>query len=102
MCTAVELVAAAVGTACSLAHYGVTDDEGGALFLCLCLGEGSADSVAVVTVDGDDLPAPSLVLLCCVLEHNLIAACRELDLVSIVEHDQVVELEVTCQAACTL
>ena len=102
VCSAASLVAAAIGAACTETHDGLTDDECGALLLGFRFGEGCAYLVGVVTVDGDDLPVPSLVLLGYVLACHLVAVGRELHVVRVVEHDEVVESEVTGDTACTL
>ena len=102
MCSAVVLVAATIGLEGSLTHYGLTDDEGGALGLCLSLDDGCTDLVGVVTVDRDNLPVPCLVLLGYVFACYLVTCGRELDVVAVVEHDEVVQTEGTGDAACAL
>ena len=102
MCSAASLVTATIGAACTETHDGLTDDECGALLLGLGLGECCAYLFGVVTVDGDDFPVPSLVFLGYVFACYLVAVGRELHVVAVVEHDEVVQTEVTSDAACTL
>jgi len=97
-----SLVACAVCAESTLTHYGLTDDEGRAILLLLGSIESLTDLSHVVTVDLDDIPAPSLVLHLCILVHYDATLCRELDVVGIVEHDEVVQTEVAGDTTYTL
>ena len=99
---AVALIRRVVGLAGSLAHHTVTDDERRALFLCLSLLDGLTNLVDVVAVNLLHKPSPCLVFLGGVLRGHHLGLCGELDVVGIVEHDEVVETEVTGDTACTL
>ena len=48
------------------------------------------------------MPSPGLVFEGCILVHDGIALCRELDVVGVVEHHEVAEPEGTCHTACAL
>ena len=97
-----SLVACAVCAESTLTHYGLTDDEGRAILLLLGSIESLTNLSHVVTIDLDDIPAPSLVLHLCILVHYNATLCRELDVVRIVEHDKVVQTEVTSDTTNTL
>ena len=97
-----SLVACAVCAEGTLTHYCLTDDEGRAVLLLLSSIECLTNLSYVVTVDLDDIPAPSLVLHLCILIHYNATFCRELDVVRIVEHDEVVQTEVTGDTTNTL
>ena len=97
-----SLVACAVCAEGTLTHYGLTDDEGRAILLLLGSIESLTNLSHVVTVDLDDIPAPSLVLHLCILVHYNATLCRELDVVGIVEHDKVVQTEVAGDTTNTL
>ena len=97
-----SLVACAVCAESTLTHYGLSDDEGRAVLLLLGSIERLTNLSYVVTVDLDDVPAPSLVLHLCILVHYNATLCRELDVVRIVEHDEVVQTEVTGDTTNTL
>ena len=100
-CAAV-LVAAAVGLACALAHHGMANDEGGGVLYGLRLLKGAADLLNIIAVNLEYLPAPGLVFLCYILAGYILHLGRELDVVAVVEHNQVVQLQVASQTACAL
>ena len=64
--------------------------------------DGLADLIHIVTVDLLHEPAPSLIFLGSILTGHHLCLSRELDIVGIVEHDEVVETEVTGSTASTL
>ena len=97
-----SLVARAIFLQGTLTHDSLTDDEGRALLLLLSSVESLTNLSHIVTIDLDDIPTPSLVLHLCVLVHHNATLCRELDVVGIVEHDEVVQTEVTCDTTNTL
>ena len=99
---AVALVAAAISLAGTLSHNAVADDERRALLLCLCVADGLTNLIDVVTVNLLDVPAPRLILLGRVLAGHNVSTGRELDVVGVVEHDEVVESQVTGNASGTL
>ena len=102
MGSAVALVRAVVGLAGTLTHHTVTDNQAWTILLGLSLLDGLTDLVDIVTVDLLDIPAPCLVLLGGVLASNHLCAGRELNIIGVVEHDQVVETEVTGDTASAL
>ena len=100
--SAVALVGRTVGLLGTLTHHTVTDDQARTLLLCLGLLDGLADLVDVVTVNLLNEPAPGFILLGSVLAGHHLCTCRELDIIGVIEHDQVVETQVTGDTACTL
>ena len=80
----------------------MTDDQRRTSGLLLSVLDGLANLVDVVTVNLLNVPAPSLVLLGGILAGHHLSLRRELDVVSIVEHNQVVQTEVTGNTASTL
>ena len=90
---AVGLIRRTVGLESTLTHDTLTDDEGGLAFYLLCLVESLANLIDVVTVDLEYLPTKSTILGGCVLVHNFLGLGRELDVVAVVEHDEVVKTE---------
>ena len=102
VCGAVVFVAAAVGLAGTLTHDGLADDEGGLALHLADLIEGAAYLVGVVTVDDYNFPAPGFVFLGDIFAGYGACGSGELYVVGVVEHDEVVEPEVTCQTAGTL
>ena len=99
---AVGLVRRTVGLQGTLTHYTLTDDEGRLALYLLCLVESLANLVNVVAVDFEYLPAKSTILCSCVLVHDILGLSRELDIVAVVEHDEVVQAEHRGDAGCTL
>ena len=102
MSSAVALIAAAVGLAGTLTHDAVANDEAGALLLGLSLLDGFAYLLHVVAVNLLYIPSPCLVLLGGVLGGHDLGAGRELYVVGIVEHDEVVQTQIACNTAGTL
>ena len=98
----VALVTAVVCLASTLTHYTVSDNQTWTLFLSLSLLEGLTNLVNIVTVNLLYIPAPSLILLGSILSGHYLSLCRELNVVGIVEHDEVVETKVTGNTTCTL
>ena len=80
----------------------MADDQRGALFLGLCLLDGLTNLVNVVTVNLLHVPSPGLVLLGGVLRGHHLGLRRELDVVGVVEHDEVVQSQVAGNTACAL
>ena len=99
---AVGLVRRTVSLQGTLAHDALTDDEGWLAFYLLCLVESLADLVDIVAVDFEYLPAKSTILGCCVLVHDVLGLGRELDVVAVVEHDEVVQTEHRSYTCSTL
>ena len=64
--------------------------------------EGFANLVDIITIYLYYVPSPRLILGGGVLAHDHSALCRELDVVGVVEHDEVVEAEVAGDASDTL
>ena len=96
------LEARTVGSHSAAAHDGAADDEGRLPDGSLGLGEGCADRVAVAAVDREDLPAPGAVLGRYILAIDFVYLGRELDVIGIVVHDEVVQPEVSRDAASAL
>ncbi len=92
----------AFGGHAALAHGGMTDDEGRLAFVGFGFDDGFTNSVGVVARYLLNEPAPCLVFGGYIFGGHFAATRGELDLVGVVEHNQVVESEVSCQTACTL
>ena len=93
MSLAVGLVRRTVGLEGSLTHDTLTDDEGRFAFHLLSLVESLANLIDIITIDLEYLPTKCTILGGCVLVHNLLGLGRELDVVAVVEHDEVVKTE---------
>ena len=98
----VVLVAGPVGLERAFGHDRMANDEDRALLLLLGHGKGLANLVGIIAVDLDDAPSPSLILHSHVLGIDDVALGRELDLVGVVEHDEVVQAQRTGNAAHAL
>ena len=79
----------------TLAHDRLADNQGGAVFLLL----GSSQSLPDLL---HDVPSPRLVFHLSILVHDNATLSRELDIVGIIEHDQVVQSEVACDTTNAL
>ena len=102
MSGAVAFVRTVVCLAGTLTHHAVSNDKRRAVLLLLGILDGFANLVNVVSVNFLYIPAPSLILLGCILCGDNLGLGRELDVVGIVEHNQVIESQVTGNTACTL
>ena len=83
-------VVAVVGSAGTLAHHCMADDQRGAFALCFGLFQGLTNGVGVVAVNLYHTPAPSLVLTGGVLSRYLLGLGGELNIVGIIEHNQII------------
>ncbi len=99
---ALALKVLAFGCHAALTHDSVTDDERRTLLLGFGFLQGFADGVGIIADDLLHKPAPSLVLGSHVLGGHFAAHGRELHLVGVVEHDQIIQAERACHTACTL
>ena len=97
-----SLIACTIGTQGSLAHHGFTNDKGRTLLLLLSCCEGFTNLSYVVAINLDDIPSPCLIFHLGVFGHHNATLCRELDIVGVVEHDEVVQTQVACNTAYTL
>ena len=96
------LVTAVIGSAGTLAHHRMADDQRGAFALCFGLFQGLTNGVGVVTVNLYHTPAPSFVLTGSVLGRYLLGLGGELNIVRVEEHDQIVQTQRTSHAASAL
>ena len=99
---ALALEAAAVGLYRAFAHDGLADDQAGLFRLGDGLGQGGANLVRVVAVDGGHAPAPGVIFLGRILMRDGAGVRRELDVVGVVEHHQIAQAEEPGDAACPL
>ena len=102
MSSTVSFVAAAICLACTLTHYGMTDNQGRTFVFCFRFVQSATDSVGIITVDLDHLPAPSFVFLGSIFDGYVFGFSRKLDVIGIIEHDEVIQSQCTCDTACTL
>ena len=102
MSLAVSLVRSTVSLEGTLTHDTLTDDESWLALNSLSLLDSSTNLSSVVTVDLDNLPVLSAILSSSILVHNLLSLCRELDVIAVIEHDEVVKTEVTSDTSSTL
>ena len=91
----VALIRATVSLTGTLTHHTVTDNQTRTLLLCLCLSNGLTDLNDIVTVDLLYIPSPCLVFLGGVLTGHHLRTGRELDVIGVIEHDEVVKTQVT-------
>ena len=83
-------------------HDSLTDDEGWLAYRCLGFAKRLADRIGTATIDFEDVPAPSLILRSYIFTVYLLDGSRELDVVGVVVHDEVVEPKVSCDTTSTL
>ena len=99
---ALALEVLAVSSHATLAHNGLADDERGALLLGVRRVDCCADCSRVSAVDHHHLPVPCAVLCGSILKRHLVAVGRELHVVAVVEHDEVVQSQEAGNASCAL
>ncbi len=102
MSLAVALVGRTVCLESTLTHDGLADDEGRLTLNRFCSVDSLADSSHIVSVDFEYFPTECTILGSSVLVHHDSSFCRELDVVGVVEHDDVVESEVCSYTTCAL
>ena len=83
-------------------HRGVANDERGTSFLLFSLTQRLADEVRMVAGYLLYIPAPGFVFSGNIFRGHLFTTCRELDIVAVVEHDEVVQSQVSGQTSCAL
>ena len=83
-------------------HDSLTDDEGWLTYRCFGFTKRLANSIRTATIDFEDVPAPSRILRSYIFTVYLLDGSRELDVVGVVVHDEVVEPEVSCDTTSTL
>ena len=86
----------------ALTHGRVTDDDRRATFLRFRFDDGLTDGVGIIARDLLYVPTPCCVLSGYIFGGHFAATCGELDGVGVVEHNEVIQTQVTCQTACTL
>ena len=75
-------------------HDGLADDESGLPYRSLSFAKSLTDRFGTATIDLDDVPAPSLVLSSYIFAVNLLDGGRELDIIGVIVHDEVVKPKV--------
>ena len=83
-------------------HDGLADDESGLPYRSLGFAKSLTDRFGTATIDLDDVPAPSLVLSSYIFAVDLLDGSRELDIIGVIVHDEVVKPEVSSDTARTL
>ena len=102
MSLAVGLIRAAVCLEGALAHNALADNQRRlALHLLGCL-DGAANLGGVISIDLEHLPTEGAVLGCGILVEDFLGLGRELDVVGVVEHNEVVEAQNRSDACATL
>ena len=96
------LAARTIGTNCTLTHHGLTNDQCRTLLLLVCCLQCRTNLILRMTVDAHYTPAPSLIFSYNILSINLLNRGRELNIVGIVVHNQIVQTQVTSQTTYTL
>ena len=99
---ATAFVAATVCLKSALAHDAVTDNEGGLASDSLRLVECLTYLSHIVSVDVEHFPSEGTVLGSRIFVSHDAGFCGELDVVCIIEHDEVVESQVSCDAGSSL
>ena len=90
----ISLIAAAIGLPCSFAHHGMSDDEGWSGGFGICIAESFADLHRVVAINFNHVPIPSTILHSGVFGNNIGRHGRQLHIVGIEKHNQVVQSQV--------
>ena len=90
---AVSLVRRTVVLQGTLTHDTLTDDESWLALDSLSLLDSLANLSSVVTVNLDYFPTESTILGSCIFVHDILCLCRELDVVRVIEHYEVVKSE---------
>ena len=91
-----------VGGNRAFSHRRFPDNQGRTVFLSFRCGQGFPDFFRVVSRDGNDQPAPGFVFHGYILAVDIVDLRGKLDVIGIVEHDQVVEAQVSGYTACAL
>ena len=99
---ATVFVRSIVGLACAFTHDTFTDDQSRTLVFGFGFVESLADLLAVVSVYFDDVPSPGAVFHGGIFRHDFSGLCRELDVVGVIEHDQVVQSQMSGNTSSTL
>ena len=102
MCLAVAFVGRVVILAGTLTHNALADDERRTFLFLLGGFDGLANLLAIVTVDLDDVPTPCTILHGRIFSHDVLGLCRELDVVRVVEHDEIVQTQMAGDASAAL
>ena len=99
---AVSFVRRTIVLASALTHDTLTDDECRLTLYGLCPLDGFTNLCSVVSVDFLHGPTQCAILGSGVFVHHFLGLGRELDVVGVVEHNEVVESEHTCDACTAL
>ena len=86
----------------AFAHRGVPDDERRALSLGFGIAQCLTDGIGVVACNLLHIPVPCTVFGCYILRRDGIAVGRELHIVRVVEHNEIIQPQVPCYAPCAL
>ncbi len=92
----------AVGADHTAGHHCMADDERGTFLLIDSGLQGCRDCKRIAAVDLKDIPAPCAVLGGDILMVHLLYLGGELDFVGVIEHDEIVESEQSCDTARAL
>ena len=83
-------------------HNGLADDEGRLTYRSLSFAKSLTDRFGTATIDLDDVPAPSLVLSSYIFAVDLLDGGRELDIIGVIVHDEVVKPKVSSDTTSPL
>ena len=87
----VVLIACAVSFHGTTTHDRLANDEGRTLFLCQSCVQCLADLCYIIAIDLDDIPIPCTIFGSSVLVHDIFGLCRQLNVIGVVEHDEIVK-----------
>ena len=102
MCIDTVFIVLPIRTYSTTTHDGLADDEGRLTYRSLGFAKSLTDRFGAATIDLDDVPAPSLVLSSYIFAVNLLDGGRELDIIGIIVHDEVVEPKVSSDTTSPL
>ena len=103
MCFNAVFVATTVSLQCSFRHNSPTDDKRRAAFFLVSSYKCFTDSVWIIAINLQHIPSPSTIFHASIFVHNHSTLSRKLNVISVIEHNKIVESQVSCQSSylCT-
>ena len=99
-CAAFQTVVMGITT--TLSHDTLSDNQRRPFLFCYGIVQSLPYLVDIITIYRYHVPIPSTILHCGVFIRHRVALCRQLDIVGVIEHNQVVELQEAGNTTCTL